>query len=131
MRSTRTQPVARPAGFIVAEVLVSLGLLALLMVLLFELTESYRKSRDYYLLDQSLRWAVEGQVDRLRAGAPLDAEPPPELLPKGARMTVTAEPGVGPWERTVRVIVSASAQLKRGPLAQCRMVVYLPEEAAR
>ena len=54
-------------GFIIIELLASLGLMGMLVVLLAAMTVSYQRADNYYMTQRRLQLAVEGQMESFRA----------------------------------------------------------------
>lgn len=110
------------------EIIVSIGLIMLLSFLALDAISGYRHSADDYFWRQSALYAADAQLERLRAGAPLDSLPPAELVPERITLTTKREPGAGAWEGFDRVTVIARVTLPTGKVAHEQAVSYLRRE---
>jgi hypothetical protein len=113
------------------EVIVSVGLLAMLSVLSIDAIMRYRRAADEYFWRRAAIHAVDGQIQRYRAGAPWDSLPPAGVMPPQVELTTRREPGQGPWQGLSRVTVLAHVELPGPREIHEQMSVYLPTEVSR
>jgi len=91
---------------------------------------SYLRARDHFMLERTLRMAAQTQLDRHRAGIPVDAPVPKGVLPDNVTVETTTAPGTGPWTGLTKVTVTASG-VSRGKTRRLVLAGYLPEERLR
>ncbi|MBN1346241.1 MAG: hypothetical protein JXQ73_26365 [Phycisphaerae bacterium] len=95
-------------GVFAVEMATAISLAVVIMGVLFEASSGYVRARERLMIDRQLRAAAESQLERYRAGARLDAPPPPGLLPNRGTLATTTAPGTGPWSGMTKVTVTAS-----------------------
>lgn len=118
-------------GYIAAEILLALSLLAGLGALLTGALITYHRNRSEYVARRQALWAAGAQLQRLVAGAPLDAPSPDHLLPDNVSCRIETVPASAPWDGMQRVTITAEAIHSRGRKVRESVSVYLPMEAHR
>ena len=111
------------------EFVISIALLAMIAAVAAQAVNRYAHLRTEYQWRQAARWACEAQLQRVRAGAPIDSRPPDGLLLEGITLTTSVELGRGTWRRFNRVTVTATTKiLWRNRRVRESIVGYLPQE---
>lgn len=101
---------ARRRGFITVEALTAIAIILVMTGILFEASLSYIRARNDNMLERTLRLAAQAQLERYRAGAPLDSAPPEGCLPPDVRLVTTTAPAEDPWAGMTKVTVTASSE---------------------
>lgn len=101
-------------GWTLIELIVAIGLLALIAALAADVVFSYRRSRNEALTRQMLVWAASAQLERIAAGAAADLPPPEGVLPEGVSFEVKTGAGEGQWTGLTRVTVTAKTVAGKG-----------------
>ena len=118
----------RPRGFATTEIVVSIGLMAVMAGLAADWVRDYRHVRDQYFWRQAAAWAADAQLQRYRAGAALDSRPPAGLVPEEITFETILEPGRDQWRGFDRVTVVATAVVPGNKPVRERITGYLPAE---
>jgi prepilin-type N-terminal cleavage/methylation domain-containing protein len=124
MRKTRTD--AARHGWTLIELVVAIGLMALLAGLATDVLFEYRQSRNEVLQREALAWAASAQWERIVAGAPADLPPPEGVLPEGVSLHAQTQPGEGQWKGLTRVTVTATATVWRGKELREQVSGFIP-----
>jgi type II secretory pathway pseudopilin PulG len=125
----QTARVAR--GFIAAEALVALGIVMIATTVVTQAVFAYLRDRNDFMLERTLRLAAQAQLERYRAGVPLNAAPPADLLPRNVTLATTTRPGVGPWAGMTQVIVTATCFESHPRGRSISLSGYYPEVRAK
>lgn len=106
-------------GVLLIEVALSLLLVGMLAGLTAYTLAQFSRARGQYTLRESAAWAAEGALQRFLAGAPLNSQPPADLIPPGIELAVRHEPGAGEWAAMTRVCVTATVSSRhRRPIVE-------------
>jgi len=95
-------------GFMLLEALTAIGIIAVMGGLLVSFVVPYLKTRNDVMLERTLRLAAQSQLDRYRAGVPLDAPLPEGFLPPDVQLKTTTTPAQEAWANMTRVSVTAA-----------------------
>ena len=115
-------------GFIIIELVASLGLMGLLAVVLGSMMVSYQRADAYYMTQRRLQLAVEGKMEALRAGQPLPDTGSTITLPGKVILTIHHRPGAGEWSGLIFVEIRASTEAWKGRTVTAIIRAYLPPE---
>ncbi len=124
MRKTRTD--AARHGWTLIELVVAIGLMALVAGLATDVLFEYRQSRNEVLQREALAWAASAQWERIVAGAPADLPPPEGVLPEGVSLQAQTQPGEGQWKGLTRVTVTATVTIWRGKELREQVSGFVP-----
>lgn len=109
------------------ELVVSIGVVVVLTTILLQTANAYVVARKAFMLERTMRMAAQAQLDRYRAGFPLNSQPPEDLRPANVTLATETTPGVGHWSGMTRVTVTASGTDVRGRLHQIALSGYFKE----
>lgn len=115
-------------AIISTEVLVGLVLMMLLSGLAADAMFSYRRTSTAAFWRHAAVWAVDAQLQRYQAGAPLDSLPPPGVIPEEITLKTNREPGQGPWQGFDRITIRAEVVLSSGKAVHEQVSAYVPAE---
>ncbi|HOW69590.1 MAG TPA: type II secretion system protein [Phycisphaerae bacterium] len=118
----------RRRGFNNIDVIVGLAILILLGTLTANAVLDYYRVRTEQHRRLAASWAAAGQLDRYRAGAPLDSKPPDGLWSNHVTLATRVQPATGQWEGFRQVTVVATARLAGGREIHEQVSGYLPQE---
>src|SRR5690242_14488484 len=121
----------RRRAVISVEVMVSFVLMAMLAVLSVDAILRYRRAADEYFWRKAALSALDGQLQRYRAGAPWDSLPPTGILPTQVKLTTHRQPGAGLWQGMTRVTVTARVLVPGPREIHEELTEYLPGEVSR
>ena len=111
-------------GWIFTEVLLSLGLLAMILTGLAVGMKSFSGMNRYYLARQQCLAAAQAHLDYLDAtGIPLKKEDRERLWP-GISVDLSMQPGAEPWSELTRVEVIAEKEVI-GKVISMRLARYI------
>lgn len=97
----------RRSAFTTVDMLAGLILIVTATGILFEISVGYLRTRNQFVCERTLRLAAQSQLERYRAGVPLDTPLAEGLVPPNTRLTTAFTPGTGPWEGMTRLTVTA------------------------
>lgn len=120
----------RRKGMIELEVVMGVVLLGIILLVAADAILSASRMQDGYTVRQAALQAASAQLQRHRAGAPLDSLPPDGLIPDCIALDTTAEPGTGAWAGFDRVRVRAIVTLPSGGIVREEVTGYVRREAA-
>jgi len=123
----RSAPNAR--GVLLIEVAISLFVATLLAGLTALTIQRFSRAREHYAWRDAAAWAAQGQLERIRAGARLDSQPPAGTVPEGIALAVAATAGEGEWSRFRLVRVRASCNPRRSRAIVEEVAAYLVTES--
>jgi type II secretory pathway pseudopilin PulG len=118
-------------AYVGMEAVLALVLLGILGALLTGALLSWQRTRGDYVARRQAIWAAGAQLQRLMAGAPVDAPLPEHLLPDGVTCRVEVVPAGTPWDGMRHVTVTAEATGSRLRKVRESVSAYLPMEAPR
>jgi type II secretory pathway pseudopilin PulG len=98
-------------GFVWAEVVISIPIIALLVALSAAGLTQYYRFRCQATARQAAAWAAAAQLQRYQAGAALGSSPPPGMLSAEITLKTVAKPGQGQWQGFQLVTVTAAYSL--------------------
>ena len=99
-------------GFMLAEFVVAMTLLAMLVAATAQMSASYQKARARYAWRQAAAWAADAQWQRCFNGAPLDSLPPDGLISPEIELRTEVKPGGGRWAGCDLLTVTARIELR-------------------
>lgn len=108
--------------------------LTLLLVIGFTLAvRQFVRARDYTDAQRLLRLTAEGELNRLRAGLPVEERPAAarttlEQRPDAVVLETSKTPGTGVWSGCTRVTVVARRQIRGGRWVRVEVSAFLPME---
>jgi hypothetical protein len=109
------------------ELLGGIVIVMLVTAALLHVALRYIEARDVIVTERTLRYAAQAQLDRYRAGAPIDSPLPKGILPKKATLMTKTAPGAGPWSGMTKVMVTASLPRLRGRTPSVTLAGYIKE----
>ncbi len=91
------------------------------------------RARDYTDAQRLLRLTAEGELNRLRAGLPVEERPAAarttlEQRPDAVVLETSKTPGTGVWSGCTRVTVVARQQIRGGRWVRVELSAFLPME---
>ena len=114
-------------GFILIEALTAIGIIALMGGLLVSFVVPYLKARNDVMLERTLRLAAHAQLERYRAGVPLDTPPPEGFLSPDVQLKTTTAPAQEAWANMTRVTVTAAGEGLAGRPQRVTLSGYFTE----
>jgi hypothetical protein len=127
--STEPSRRPRPPGFISTEVLIAIGVTAVLTLLMSVAILQYTAARRENDTRRILRLAAATEVARIRAGVTaISASSPdstPTTQPDGTQIAVTTMPGEGLWQGLTRVRVVASQMVLGARRIEVESIAYV------
>jgi len=114
-------------GIILLEALTAIGIIALTGGLLVSFVMPYLRTRNDVMLERTLRLAAQTQLDRYRAGVPLDAAPPAGLIPPDVKLQTTTAPAPEAWAGMTKVTVTAASEGSAGRPQRVTLSGYFAE----
>jgi len=109
------------------EAIAAISILVLVTGALAQVSIAYMRAREHYSIERRLRLVAQAQMERYRAGVPLNAPPPEGVVSPDITLTTTVSPGTGAWAGMTRVTVTASAPGRRHRVHRAAVVGYLEE----
>jgi len=113
-------------GWTLIELIVAIGLIAMIAGLATDVLFEYRQSRNEVLKREMLVWAASAQWERIVAGAPADLPPPEGLLPEGVSLQTQSRPGEGRWTGLTQVTVTATTRAWGGKELREQVSGFIP-----
>ena len=118
-------------GWTLIELIVAIGLIAMIAGLATDVLFEYRQSRNEMLKREMLVWAASAQWERIIAGAPADLPPPEGALPEGVSLQARTQPGEGQWKGLTRVTVTATTTAWGGKELREQVSGFIPAGGKR
>lgn len=115
-------------GFNTIDVTVGLAILLMLSTLTTRAVLDYYRVRSEQHRRLAATWAAAGQLERYRAGAPLDSKPPDGLWSDYVTLRTDVQSGSGQWKGFRRVTVIATARMAGGREIHEQVSAFLPGE---
>ena len=115
----------RQKGFLATEAMVAIVLMVMLVAAYVQLGVGVARVRDHQVTKRTLRLAAAGQMERYRAGAPIETTHTPDALP-GITIKTSTTPGQGQWAGLTLVTVAARGTVRGGAGKEVATRCYLP-----
>ncbi len=116
----------RHRGFIALELIISIGVAAMLAGVVWKIVDDYARAHDYFAVHRRVQLAVESKMEQFRANAAIPREGTWTEREEAVTLEISRTPATGAWAGLNLVEIWAKTTARHGRTVTFALSAYLP-----